>query len=529
VTPDPAEQRLAPVAAEAPTRDLPVADLASASAPASVNGAKAARAAPAEVAIVDPAPSTAAATLTRRRRVVRAALVAADFLALVATAVLVHALAPADVDPAEAVALALAFPAFAAAAGLAGLYEERRLYGDEAGLDELPVILNVVTLAVWAAFAASVVTDAFHPDRKSVVLYWGTALLAIPLARVVARRSLQGLPGARQRTVVVGAGIVGQEIARKLRAHDRYGADVIGFLDADPLPLHASVSDVPILGTPRDLAGAARTHGVERVVIAFTADGHEATLDMVRACNDLDIKVDVVPRLFEVVGARAQFQMLQGSVLVGLKTPQLRKSHRIAKRAMDVVGAAAGLAVLAPLLAAVAVAVKLTSPGPVFFRQPRIGRGQRPFTILKFRTMVEDADQRKAEVAHLNAHLSLGDARMFKIPDDPRVTALGQILRRLSIDELPQLWNVLRGDMSLVGPRPLILDEHQYVTSWGLRRLDLTPGLTGLWQVCGRSEIPFSQMLVLDYLYVTNWSLWGDIKLVFRTIPVLVGKSRGAV
>jgi hypothetical protein len=165
VTPDPAEQRLAPVAAEAPTRDLPVADLASASAPASVNGAKAARAAPAEVAIVDPAPSTAAATLTRRRRVVRAALVAADFLALVATAVLVHALAPADVDPAEAVALALAFPAFAAAAGLAGLYEERRLYGDEAGLDELPVILNVVTLAVWAAFAASVVTDAFHPDR----------------------------------------------------------------------------------------------------------------------------------------------------------------------------------------------------------------------------------------------------------------------------------------------------------------------------------------------------------------------------
>jgi len=170
----------------------------------------------------------------------------------------------------------------------------------------------------------------------------------------------------------------------------------------------------------------------------------------------------------------------------------------------------------------------VNSTGPVFFRQTRIGRGQQPFTIIKFRTMVRDAEARKAEVAHLNAHRD-NDARMFKIPDDPRVTSVGRFLRKYSIDEFPQLWNVLRGQMSLVGPRPLIPHEHQFVNDWGLRRLDLTPGLTGLWQVCGRSEVTFSQMLVLDYLYVTNWSLWGDIKLIMRTVPALMGKTRGAV
>ena len=170
----------------------------------------------------------------------------------------------------------------------------------------------------------------------------------------------------------------------------------------------------------------------------------------------------------------------------------------------------------------------MSGPGPIFFRQIRIGRGQKPFTIIKFRTMVPDAEERKAEVAHLNAHFGLGDARMFKIPDDPRQTTAGRFLRKYSIDEFPQLWNVLRGQMSLVGPRPLIPHEHQFVNDWGLRRLDLTPGLTGLWQVCGRSEVTFSQMLVLDYLYVTNWSLWGDIKLILRTVPALMGKTRGA-
>ncbi len=333
----------------------------------------------------------------------------------------------------------------------------------------------------------------------------------------------------RQNAVVVGAGLVGQEIARKIRRNPVYGLQLVGFVDADPLPLHHELADVPVLGGTDRLTEILRARAVDRVVIAFSGDGHEVGLDVVRACNELDVQVDIVPRLFEVVGSRAAFYNLQGTVLLGLTAPALGASSRAAKRAMDVVGAAAGLIVLAPLFAAVAVAIKATSPGPVFFRQTRIGKAQQPFRIYKFRTMVADAEARKHELAHLNDHHDLGDARMFKIADDPRVTPIGKLLRRTSIDELPQLINVLRGHMSLVGPRPLIIDEHQHVAAWGLKRLDLTPGLTGLWQVCGRSEVPFSQMLVLDYLYVTNWSLWGDIKLVFRTIPALLGKGRGAL
>jgi exopolysaccharide biosynthesis polyprenyl glycosylphosphotransferase len=464
-----------------------------------------------------------------RRALVRRALVASDALAFAAALVLAHALVPATAGTAAAFApYLLAVPAWVALAAALGLYDGQRVKADESALDDVWPLFHTATLGIWGLVTVAHVTRLEDAPMGWALAAWALAVAFAPTLRAGARAVVRRQAAYRERTVIVGAGLVGQEIARKLRANPRYGLDVVGFVDADPLPLHRELEEIPVLGGLDDLAAVIRRRGIEHVVLAFTGDGHQAGLDVVRACHDLGVHVDIVPRLFEVVGTRARVAALQGTPLLGLTMPALGASHRIAKRAMDVVGAAAGLAVLAPLLAAVAVAVKLTSPGPVFFRQPRIGRGQRPFTILKFRTMVEDADQRKAEVAHLNAHLSLGDARMFKIPDDPRVTALGQILRRLSIDELPQLWNVLRGDMSLVGPRPLILDEHQYVTSWGLRRLDLTPGLTGLWQVCGRSEIPFSQMLVLDYLYVTNWSLWGDIKLVFRTIPVLFGKTRGA-
>ena len=149
-----------------------------------------------------------------------------------------------------------------------------------------------------------------------------------------------------------------------------------------------------------------------------------------------------------------------------------------------------------------------------------MGKGDRPFRILKFRTMTADADSRKHEVAHLNKH-SDGDDRMFKIPDDPRITRVGRFLRRYSLDELPQLFNVLKGDMSLVGARPLIPDEHRHVDGWGSRRLDLKPGMTGLWQVLGRDDIPFGEMVSLDYRYVTTWSVLGDVKLMLRTVPVM--------
>jgi exopolysaccharide biosynthesis polyprenyl glycosylphosphotransferase len=217
-----------------------------------------------------------------------------------------------------------------------------------------------------------------------------------------------------------------------------------------------------------------------------------------------------------------QMHALEGVPVVSVPPFALSRSSRLLKRMLDVVGASLALVVAGPVLAIVAVLIKLDSRGPILFSQTRMGYGNRPFRMLKFRTMVVDADARKAEVAALNKHVGTGDARMFKIANDPRVTRFGAILRRYSLDELPQLWNVLRGDMSLVGPRPLVLDEDEHVLAWAKKRLHLRPGMTGLWQVAGRNEIPFEEMVKLDYMYVTSWSLGGDLKLLARTVPAIV-------
>jgi lipopolysaccharide/colanic/teichoic acid biosynthesis glycosyltransferase len=212
--------------------------------------------------------------------------------------------------------------------------------------------------------------------------------------------------------------------------------------------------------------------------------------------------------------------------MLGLPPVRLSRSSRLIKRSVDVIGAGAGLLVLAPMFAMVALLIKRDSSGPVFFRQVRMGSNDKCFRIFKFRTMAVDADVRKHEVAHLNKHLN-GDPRMFKIDDDPRVTRLGRWLRRYSVDELPQLINVLLGEMSLVGPRPLILDEHRHVDDWATRRLELRPGITGLWQVLGRDDIGFDEMVRLDYLYVTTWSLGRDLALLARTAPISLRPLRG--
>lgn len=198
------------------------------------------------------------------------------------------------------------------------------------------------------------------------------------------------------------------------------------------------------------------------------------------------------------------------------------------KRAIDIGGSLGGLIFFAPVFLLVAVAIKRESPGPVFFRQLRMGRHDRTFRVFKFRTMVADADERKAEIAHLNKHVrDSADSRMFKVQNDPRVTSVGRILRRHFVDELPQLMNVLRGEMSLVGPRPLILDEDRHVVDSARRRLEFRPGMTGLWQVRGHNEIPFEQMIAFDYEYISTWSLRNDCRLLFRTLPLVWRGDKG--
>jgi exopolysaccharide biosynthesis polyprenyl glycosylphosphotransferase len=314
-------------------------------------------------------------------------------------------------------------------------------------------------------------------------------------------------------------------LADTIEKHPEYGLRVVGFVDRDQraaLP----IGNIQFLGTTDELPRVVGEYGVQRVAIAFSTDSHDQTLRVIRSMQDTDVQIDIVPRMFEVLGTNAQLHTIEGMPLVGLPSPHLSGSSRLLKRSLDLSASVLGLVLLAPMFLAVAVAIKLDSRGPVFFRQVRMGAGNRPFRVFKFRTMVADAENLKVEIAHLNMH-SGSDSRMFKVPDDPRVTKVGRFLRRWRLDELPQLLNVVSGQMSLVGPRPLILDEDQHVASWARRRLDLKPGMTGLWQVLGASDIPFDEMTKLDYLYVTNWSLREDLRLIMLTLPALT-RARAA-
>jgi exopolysaccharide biosynthesis polyprenyl glycosylphosphotransferase len=230
----------------------------------------------------------------------------------------------------------------------------------------------------------------------------------------------------------------------------------------------------------------------------------------------------VVPRLFDALGPSVEMDDVEGITVLGINPPVLSRSSRAIKRATDIVGAVTTIVLTSPLLLAIAIAIKLDSPGPLLFRQQRIGRGGRRFWVLKFRTMVPDAERLRAELL-----IQSTDPNWLKLDHDPRITRVGRRLRMASLDELPQLWNVLKGEMSLVGPRPLIESEDHQLEEWARARIDLTPGLTGLWQVLGRTNIPFNEMAKLDYVYVTNWTLWGDIRLLVKTLPVVLSR-RGA-
>jgi len=282
-----------------------------------------------------------------------------------------------------------------------------------------------------------------------------------------------------------------------------------------------------MLGPSENLPDIIERFDIDRIVIASPAESHDRVLERLRAVAELRVHIDIVPTLNEVVSPRVDVHAVEGLPLIGLPSFALTQTQRRLKRAMDVLLSFTGLVLLAPVFALLAILIKVDSRGPIFFRQVRMGARDKPFEMLKFRTMTVDADARKEEVAHLNKHAAPGgDARMFKIAGDPRVTRVGRFIRRYSLDELPQLVNVLKNEMTLVGPRPLILEEDQYVAEWARKRLELKPGMTGLWQVLGRNEIPFHDMVQLDYLYVTSWSLWRDCLLLLRTVPLMLNGLR---
>ena len=469
--------------------------------------------------------------IRRRGWLMRRMLLLADVVGLLCAflvAQLVFGAGDATSTDGETLVFVASIPAWIVMAKSYGLYARDEERTDHSTVDEVLAIFHKVTVGSWLFLVFTWVTAAAHPDIWRLGFFWLTAVVAISGGRAAARAICRRRTAYVQNAVIIGAGDVGQLIGRKLLQHPEYGINLVGFVDDRPKERRPDLAHLTLLGGPEQLPDIVGLFDVERVIIAFSNESHEEVLGLIRSLKTVDVQIDVVPRLFDIVGPTVEMHTVEGLPLLGLRPMRLSRSSRLTKRAADAVISGIGLVVLAPLFALIAAAIKLDSPGPVFFRQIRMGCEDETFGMYKFRTMSIDADRRKHEVAHLNRYTKNGsDPRMFKAENDPRVTRVGAFLRRYSLDELPQLLNVFRGEMSLVGPRPLILPEDEHVIDWARNRLDLRPGITGLWQVLGRNDIPFEEMTKLDYLYVMNWSFVGDLKLLARTFPAVL-KRRSA-
>jgi exopolysaccharide biosynthesis polyprenyl glycosylphosphotransferase len=448
------------------------------------------------------------------------------FVAGVATFTLANQIAgPAIVSPQWATALLAlaALVGWVALFTIYGLYERQSSTIVASTFDETATMLNALLagslIMLLAGQGLEKVAGIKVYSPSEAVLFLAFALTLVPAARWTLRnRLLHGVVRPR-RAIIVGAGATGRLIESKIAAHPDYNLHVVGFLD------DASAAGDDILGSAADLTRVIDEHEIDWVVLAGadSAQHYEETLEMVRHVRRPDVHLSIVPTYFELFASNATIEDLQGIPVVSLPPMRLSRSARILKRSFDLTASVLGLLILSPLLAAVAVAIKLDSRGPVFFRQVRNGRGGNAFKIIKFRSMVDGAEGQRFDLAHLNQM----DGPLFKIQADPRITRTGAFLRKWRIDELPQLINVVRGEMSLVGPRPFVVHEADKITGWAGRRLESLPGITGLWQVLGGNDLSFEEMVKLDYVYTTNWSLWWDIKILFQTLPVVLGR-RGA-
>ena len=400
---------------------------------------------------------------------------------------------------------------------VAGLYDRDQHLIRKTTLDEAPDLFRVATLYTLIVFIGGDVIVHGPLGSDQGLGLWAFLFIFMLVFRAAARRVARWL-GPEERCLVLGDAEAGAWLASKIANSHGLKAQIVGRVALDPDPPGAN--GLPILGEFDTLGVVLAAQDIDRVIIAPGNAMSDHILDAVRLVKALGVKVSVLPRLFEVMGSSVEFDEIDGAVVLGLRGYGLSRSSGILKRSLDLVGSALGIVLIAPLLAMIAVAIKLDTRGPVFFRQRRMGRLNTPFDMLKFRTMVDGAEEQKAA---LLAHNEAGGG-LFKIEDDPRITRVGKFLRRTSLDELPQLFNVLRGDMALVGPRPLVIDEDARIDGWRRRRLLLTPGMTGLWQVFGSARIPMHEMVKIDYMYGANWSLWLDVKILLRTVPFVLGR-----
>jgi len=451
----------------------------------------------------------------RRDALFRRMLLVADVVAIVGAFVLTVEFSRRSLQLTWAAAAGV--PILVVCAKLTGLYDRDETLLRKTTLDEAPKLFQLATLCALVAWLTGGLITHRALDRHEALFLWLALAVGLVLARAVSRAVALWMAPA-ERCLFIGDEMSAETIRSKLTGHAGVKAEVVAHLDLDKAASWSTDTfSESRLAEIRDLA---QTLDVHRAIIApRSVDGGEM-LNLVRTLKAVGVRVSVLPRLLEVVGSSVEFDDLHGVTVMGVRRFELTRSSAAFKRAFDLLGASLGLLAVSPLLVVIAVAIKLDSRGPVFFRQLRVGRHGQRFQMLKFRTMVPDAEAMKDSLRHRN------EARegLFKIAADPRVTRVGRLLRSTALDELPQLLNIVRGEMSLVGPRPLVVDEDQRVEGWHRRRLELMPGMTGPWQILGPSRVPLREMVAIDYIYIANWSLCSDIKILLRTIPHVIGR-----
>jgi exopolysaccharide biosynthesis polyprenyl glycosylphosphotransferase len=451
-----------------------------------------------------------------RERGLRHALSLADALALCVAWILTWqaGVALSDTGPRYPFALLLLVPTVVAVAKILGLYESDGQRIRKTTVEELPRLVQLAAALVLGSWLAGALLADGGDGKIQAVILAATFVIAAVLGRRSARRlSNRGLP--RERCLFVGDEL---SYIRLRTIFDRHelSADLVTRVPVEEAMIHGGFDMQGDAQALLEIIARAEAH---RLIIGPHSLTNAMTFELIEAARDAGTRVSLLPDMLEVVGSSVDFDDLYGVTLLGVRHTHLSQSSRRLKRAFDLVGATIVLVATALPMAVIAIAIRLGTPGPVLFRQWRVGRGGEPFRIVKFRTMVDGAERLKDELRGLNEADGL-----FKIHDDPRITRVGRVLRRTSLDELPQIFNVLAGRMSLVGPRPLVADEDGCILGVRRGRLRLTPGMTGQWQISGSSRIPLGDMVKLDHLYVSNWTLWNDVKILLRTVPYVLAR-----
>ena len=399
-----------------------------------------------------------------------------------------------------------------------GLYSEREHRGGLGTIVSSLVLVTVLTLAFGIGTGYDFATYAIFPTA----LVMTTILVGVLRASYdVVTKDIFRVAGLKRRAILLGA----NENLTRLHASLGRGRGGIEYDFVGAIaPAQAGVP-LPVIGSIEDLPRVLASYEVDELIVTDADAGfdEEELLQVVDEAHRAGVKVRVAPKTTELLTQRAQYVPGQGVPLFELMPPAFAGTDFTVKRSFDIVVSSVLIVVGLPIWLLIAAAIKLTSRGPVFYRDPRIGLGEREFGMLKFRTMVADAPARQSELERAN---EAGGA-LFKIRDDPRVTAIGRLLRRFSIDEIPQVLNVLTGEMSLVGPRPLPLRDYERLEAWHRKRYLVLPGMTGLWQIAGRADLSFDDLVRLDFYYLENWSIWLDISILAKTVPAVVSR-RGA-